>query len=61
MGKGIKVALSVVGATNWAGLNVAAIKSFVDDMGITSVDIDYEPSTSDTASQQLLATIINDF
>jgi chitinase len=54
-GKGVNVALSVGGATytNWTGRNIAAIKSFMDDLGITSLDIDYEPSINGTAAQQL--------
>lgn len=39
-----KVLIAVGGATytNWAGMNTAAIKKFVDDFGLDGVDIDYE-------------------
>ena len=41
-----KVLIAVGGATytNWAGMNTAAIKRFVDDFGLDGVDIDYEVS-----------------
>lgn len=38
-----KVLIAVGGATytNWAGLNAAAIRRFVDEFGLDGVDIDY--------------------